>query len=103
MRVELSVELDGNESGLREVVCDARDFREWEVYALSQRPPLPVKQDAADFPMTLWLTRLCFTAMRRAGTFDGKWADFDSRCTGIEPTEADDEDETPTQPGPTPG
>lgn len=87
MEMSLNVELVDPKETVT-VTADARDFREWEMYALAHRPtPLPMKPGDDSMPQTLWLSRICFTAARRASLVPDSWAAFDSRCVGIEATE----------------
>lgn len=100
MRLPLQVSMADPDETL-EATADARDFRRWEEWARTQRPPLPVKPDSGDMPVTIWLTRLAYTACKREQLLpDGmSWADFDARCTGVEQPagEPDTSDEIPTQ------
>lgn len=100
MRITMAVELVEPAETLQ-VSADARDLRQWEVWAMKQRPQLPLKPDGAQFPQTLWTTRLAFTAAVRDG-YEGTWESFEERCAGIEPVDEETEDEDPTKAGPGP-
>ena len=84
------------------VDADQRDFREWELYAITRKPPLPPTPSATAFPQTLWVARLAFTAARRAGAFAGEWAEWDRRCTDVDVDTTDEPAPDPTPAGATP-
>lgn len=98
MKMTMKVTLDGAEEF--EVTADLRDFREWEVFALASKPPLPVKPTADNFAQMTWVTRLAFTAARRAGLTNGDWAAWQSTCIDVTPDEQEEADRIadPTQP-----
>lgn len=100
----LEVELVDPEESF-EVRADQRDFREWEAFAMSRKPPLPMKPGEADFPQSMWVARLAFSAARRDELVDNDWAKWDKRCVGVAPVEEAKglEDADPTQEGPLPG
>ena len=90
-----------------EVRADQRDFREWEAWAMSRKPALPMKPGEADFPQSMWVARLAFNAARRDELVENDWAKWDARCIGVSPVKPGEQvevrDPDPTQEGPPAG